>query len=200
MCLLLLSGGVLRAQVYLNYSVTQPAALSADAGGDQLICLGETATLGGAPAAAGGYGSYAYLWSGTGVSNPTTANPTATPTVASDFMLTVTDSLGCTAFDTVTVAIDTCVGLQNLQGVTAFEIFPNPNMGQFTVEIQLAQQVATLDLTIIDMAGRELYRKTYVQPSLTVREYIALSGLSRGTYFVRMVADGQLVSRKMILR
>jgi hypothetical protein len=73
----------------------------ADAGADQNSCFGSTITLGGNPAASGGTAPYMYVWTpAAGLSNPNVANPTATLSGPSQYILTVTDSLGCTDMDT----------------------------------------------------------------------------------------------------
>ncbi|MCB9231787.1 MAG: hypothetical protein H6581_08990 [Bacteroidia bacterium] len=76
----------------------------ADAGADQASCFGNTVTLGGSPAAWGGTSPYTYLWSpGTGLSDSTVANPDLTLSGSGWYVLTVTDSIGCSGMDTVMV-------------------------------------------------------------------------------------------------
>jgi autotransporter-associated beta strand protein len=79
--------------------------LLANAGPDQSLCNLGSAVIGGSPTASGGSGTgYTYSWSlGTGLDNALIANPTASPTSTTIYTVTVTDSLGCTAQDSVTV-------------------------------------------------------------------------------------------------
>ena len=201
-CLLFLGGmQAAFAQVYLNYSANQPALLTANAGADQLICPGDPADLGGTPAANGGYGGYAYSWIPTlNVANPTAANTTTTPTQNTDYILMLTDSLGCTAYDTLSIAIDTCVGIGAVVGVNAFEVYPNPNEGKFTVKVNLGHEFEALTLDVIDLNGRIVFTKEYLQPGSNLQEQITLNGLSRGAYFIRLEGEGMQLSRKMIIR
>lgn len=200
-CLLMLGAQQLHSQVYLNYTVNQPAALSANAGPDQLICPGDPANLGGNPAAQGGYGGYSYSWTPTlGVTNPTAANPTATPSQNTLYILQTIDSMGCQAFDSISIAIDTCIGIGAVAGVQTFDVFPNPNEGKFTVSIDLATQLDALTLRVTDLSGRSVFSKTLQQPGMSIREQITLSGMSRGAYFIRIEGDGLQLSRKMIIR
>lgn len=71
----------------------------ADAGVDKSLCAG-TSVLIGSPAVAGNL----YQWSpASGLSSPTSSNPTATPAATTQYTLTVTASNGCTATATTTL-------------------------------------------------------------------------------------------------
>jgi len=79
----------------------------ADAGADQFVSTGTLVTLGGAPAASGGASPYTYVWTpGQDLSDSLIANPTLTATVTTTFLLTVTDSLGCTANSSITIWVN----------------------------------------------------------------------------------------------
>lgn len=76
----------------------------ADAGADATICQNDTVTLGGSPAAIGGSPPYTYNWTpAAGLNSATAANPVATVAMTTDYVLTVTDSNGCSNTDTVHV-------------------------------------------------------------------------------------------------
>lgn len=78
----------------------------AHAGQDVVICSGTSTQIGGSPAATGGAPPYTYQWTPvTGLSNPTIAQPTASPPVNTVYTLQVTDSQGSTDTDEVTVNI-----------------------------------------------------------------------------------------------
>ncbi|HEX2901448.1 MAG TPA: hypothetical protein VHS96_17165 [Bacteroidia bacterium] len=75
-----------------------------NAGLDMQVCTGSAIPIGGSPTAAGGLGGYSYLWSNGGtLSSTTDANPTATISTTTTYVLTVTDSAGCAATDTLTL-------------------------------------------------------------------------------------------------
>lgn len=81
------------------------SSLTAEAGNGGTICAGagSQVQLGGFPTAVGGTPSYTYSWSN-GLSP--TANPEVAPTVTTTYYLTVTDSKGCEAYDSVTVFVN----------------------------------------------------------------------------------------------
>jgi hypothetical protein len=96
------TGSAIATAVVTGY---QPPIVNA--GNDQYVQLGSSATLGGTPTASGGSSPYNYIWSGN-VNNPNIANPTSVITNAADFCVTVTDAHSCSASDCVHVDTSSC--------------------------------------------------------------------------------------------
>jgi gliding motility-associated-like protein len=87
---------------------------TADAGVDQFTTSGTPVTIGGSPVASGGTAPYVYTWNpGTVLDDSLIANPLATVTATTTFIITITDSIGCNAQDTVVVWINNPPVLQN---------------------------------------------------------------------------------------
>jgi gliding motility-associated-like protein len=87
---------------------------TADAGVDQFTTSGTAVTIGGSPVASGGTAPYSYTWNpGTTLDDSLIANPLATVFATTTFVVTVTDSIGCNAQDTVVVWINNPPVLQN---------------------------------------------------------------------------------------
>ena len=73
----------------------------------QTICSGNNVTLGGSPTASGGTPGYSYSWtSNPGSFTSTSANPIVTPLVTTTYHVTVTDSHGCTAVDSILINVN----------------------------------------------------------------------------------------------
>ena len=87
---------------------------------DVQVCPGETAELN-----PGGDMSYDYLWSpATGLSDPTSANPTANPTETTTYTVTVTNLTGadtCVVSQEVTVVVPPAIGLGAIADVETCE-------------------------------------------------------------------------------
>ena len=85
-------------------TVTVASGVVAEAGSDTTIASGESTALQGW--GSGGLPPYSYAWSpSTGLNNPSIAQPTASPTSTIAYTLTVSDDLGQTDSDTVTVTV-----------------------------------------------------------------------------------------------
>lgn len=86
----------------VSISVNIAALPLASAGADRIICAGDTTVLGGSPTGPNGSG---YLWSpAAGLDATTAANPAATPTATTDYVVQVTNA-GCIGLDTVRVTV-----------------------------------------------------------------------------------------------
>lgn len=88
-----------------NFILVYPQPV-ASAGPDRLVCPGESVRLGGTPTASGGTPPYQYRWEpAVDLDDSTAANPTARLRQARTYVVTVTDSRGCQARDTVTLLV-----------------------------------------------------------------------------------------------
>lgn len=86
-------------------NITQPSAIIVNAGTDQAICFGSNASLNGS--ASGGTPGYSFQWTPTtGLSSPSTANTSASPSSTTIYTLTVTDANGCTMNDNMMLTVN----------------------------------------------------------------------------------------------
>jgi hypothetical protein len=107
--------------------------------------------------------------------------------------VTVTDSKGCS--DVLTVDI-TLTGTGEIEGLSQLNIFPNPTTGQATLTVAM-ERPADLTIEIVDMLGRRVWEK---QASNTgqLTEPLDLTALPAGMYLLRLSANGQTVSKKLL--
>ena len=79
------------------------AQCDAKAGSDTLVCKGSAVVIGGIST---GDAPISYTWTpATGLNNPSSANPTASPTTTTTYTLSITDGSGCTSTDQVKVTV-----------------------------------------------------------------------------------------------
>ena len=88
-------------------SITSNPSPIVDAGSDQFTTSGVPVNLGGSPTASSGNSPYVYTWnSGIYLNDSSISNPIATVFATQQFLVIVTDSLGCEGRDSVIVFIN----------------------------------------------------------------------------------------------
>jgi len=120
---------------------------SADAGSDTTIFFGETAFLDAS-------GGVEYSWSpSTGLSDPNSENPLATPESTTTYTVTVTTAIGCVFTDEVTVIVstDALVGVPN-----AFS--PNEDGINDGFTIIVRGQLASYNLQVYNRWGETIFQ------------------------------------------
>ncbi|MBW8050657.1 MAG: T9SS type A sorting domain-containing protein, partial [Cytophagales bacterium] len=177
----------------VNVTINEPAALllstdSTDATSGN--CDGSATVT-----ATGGTGGYSYLWDAS-TGNQTTQ--TATGLCAGTYNVTVTDGNGCTATDTITVVEPT--GIVDIDFVNSINIYPNPNLGEFSIEMEISQ-VEDIQVKIISLTGRkkEVYYEKLSQFTGTYRKQINLDKFAKGVYQLQVITTYGTVNRKVIL-
>jgi hypothetical protein len=98
---------------------------------------------------------------------------------------------GNNRFDNVTlkgVEINLAVPHQN---VTSYQVFPNP----FTSNIQILSSEQMTELSVYDMVGKKIWRKTIGN---TNSETIDLEALNAGVYLLKIRTSGGLIIHKLI--
>jgi gliding motility-associated-like protein len=126
--------------------VSNTGTAVANAGTSVSIMSGQSTQLNGS-------GGGTYLWSpAIGLSCTTCQNPLASPTVTTTYILTVTDTNGCTASDTITVTVDISCG--EVYVPNAFS--PNAD-GQNDMLYVRGNCVKILDFKIYNRWGEEVF-------------------------------------------
>ncbi len=101
------------------YSTVTVANISVNAGADTSICLGESVQLSGI--ATGIDTPFIYNWTPSGtLSCSNCTNPVATPNTTTSYILTATNSIGCTKKDTIRINTSSLALGLNKQDVTCF--------------------------------------------------------------------------------
>ncbi|MES2286329.1 MAG: gliding motility-associated C-terminal domain-containing protein [Bacteroidota bacterium] len=151
---------------FINSSFAQ---FIAEAGLNQTICPGDNVIIGGAPSAMGGKAPYTYLWSpSTGLSNPTSPNPSASPDDFTVYTLTVTDDTGAVQSDAMSITVSYIVyvnagtgvdfcregsdiigGSNNVTGLgVSYSWAPGPGLNDSTLPQPIASPLITTTYTL----------------------------------------------------
>lgn len=203
--LLLLTGFCLctlptQAQITLHFTINQPPALVADAGGDKTIHQGEKVQLGSTTTASGGKGDYTYQWTpSTGLDGTDTANPLAAPDTTITYTVIVTDANGCTETSQAVVTVDQPTGLESPLDPLGINVFPNPSPGLFTVTTNESISGGVLLIEVISPLGQTVYTEDIHDAHLGLKLSIDLSALGKGMYLFRFSGKTGSSIKKVVL-
>jgi hypothetical protein len=168
--------------------ITQPTplTLSVTATPDT-VCAGGCSTL--KVVASGGSPPYNnYAWS----NGATTSSINVCPPNTTTYTVSVFDSHGCITDSTITVIVNTCVGIPGINSsISEFLLYPNPNNGIFTLEVKSEEVRTKSALEVYNMLGQQI--KTEVLTNK--KTAIDLSSQPNGIYLYRLITEtGNLVS------
>jgi len=170
-------------------AIIEPSALTAattatDAAGS---CDGDATVI-----VNGGIFPYNFIWDDPG--NQT--SQTATGLCSGVYNVTVTDTNGCTVFAAAMVGVASGIADQDMDN--SITIYPNPNTGQFTLEMNIPK-TQDIQLIIINMLGQQVYSEKLNKIQGSYQKQIDISTYSKGIYNLQLLGDKMLVNKKIII-
>ncbi len=161
--------------VSISTTITQPATFSV-ATSNSIICVGSTASL-------TATGATSYTWNTAATTSVIAVSPTVTTTY------TVTGVTGvCSNSLTITQNVSLCTGVNEVLG-SLVTIYPNPNNGVFTIELNANTQVS-----ITNVLGDVLFNATLH----TGKQTLDIQNKANGIYFVKLIQNGKQQTIKLI--
>ncbi|MDP1726483.1 MAG: T9SS type A sorting domain-containing protein [Bacteroidota bacterium] len=88
---------------------------------------------------------------------------------------------------------------QNTKTLTAMHVYPNPATDGVNVNGAFNNHVNQLNLSIIDITGREVLSQNYSDINGAFSASLATHSLKSGLYFISISADGAMSSKKLII-
>ncbi|MBW8051180.1 MAG: T9SS type A sorting domain-containing protein [Cytophagales bacterium] len=141
----------------------------------------------------GGTQPYLYQWS----DSAGQTSDTATGLPAGFYTVVVTDSNGCK--DSASVAVSEITGIFNLLPPLAgfnLQVYPNPNTGQFTLSIDLTKKTNTL-IKLYHISGKRIFAESLPNLVGLVNLSLDLSKYPKGIYYLQIVTDGGVITKKV---
>jgi hypothetical protein len=111
----------------------------------------------------------------------------------------VTDINGCSSEDEIMISFLDCTGIYDYNGLTDLKIFPNPNNGTFTIQLSAAEPQES-NIEIINMRGEVVYKDRITLIKGLNSEKIQVSQLSDQLYYLRVVSENGIVTKKVVIR
>lgn len=141
-----------------------------------------------------------YSWTPTlGLSCNNCPNPLATPLTTTKYYVTVSDSLGCSSADSVTITVDPCVGITENGNSPALKLHPNPSTGKFTLQaLNLPEE--NVGITIFDIHGKAVYVQSLKTDEGKLLHNIQLENIPAGVYQIQIESGNVLKKEKLILQ
>jgi hypothetical protein len=138
----------------------------------------------------GGVSPYTYLWND--ADNQSTVE--AINLAAGDYVVTVTDSNGCTFAEMITVDMVTDINNISKEKIIV-QISPNPIVDYFNLEISgMGNEIS---LTIYSIEGKLMLEENLV---IGLSQTIYLANMNAGFYFVKLQGDkGKTYSEKIVI-
>jgi hypothetical protein len=93
---------------------------------------------------------------------------------------------GCTATASDQVTVDDCNGVDDITGPTGISLYPNPNNGEFFIELS-AEPATPLKVEVMSELGQLVQRFTLV----TTLQQVDLSAYEDGVYLIRITVNGE---------
>jgi len=153
--------------------------------GNLLVCNGTNASL-------TGVGGTSFKWISSSIY---VEGVQVSPTIRSNTTFTVigTDANGCTGTTVVSLVVDPCTGIATINGsgLGSVSIYPNPNNGEFSVELKNG---LTKTIDVMDVTGRVVSTKV----SDTDLVNLNINSLSNGVYYVRVKSNNAVEVLKVV--
>ncbi|MEI6433660.1 MAG: T9SS type A sorting domain-containing protein [Bacteroidota bacterium] len=144
-------------------------------------------------------GATSYLWSPGGETTPSINVTYAQYGLGNhDFTVTV-NADGCETAKPVSAYLDACTGVGEKAKNLTISVFPNPNSGEFTIELN-APGIVVADMNIINSLGVNVYNEKDVTVNGKLTKNVSLSGLSSGIYMLSLKNSDMQVVQKILVK
>ena len=140
----------------------------------------------------GGAGNTSYSW------NTGATTQTITVTQNGTYSVTVTNSFGCTASDTVTVNFTASIGSFGENGATV-NIFPNPANQRFTLSVNGFNQGGDIQLDVLNALGMVVKTERLANVSAEFNHVVDVADLAAGTYLVRLKSNSAEATLRLLI-
>ncbi len=176
-------------QVEVSESIAEPTALSVTV--DEVVNAEDNdGSID--VSVAGGTGDYTYSW--TGPNGFTSNEEDLSGLDVGEYTLTVTDENGC---EVMTAAQEVMVGLDEYLNNVALSVFPNPNNGVFTLNIE-GLNGETVNFDVVDAIGKTVLSEQFNAVNASFQHQMDMSNLADGMYYLNIQLNGAVKSIKMV--
>ena len=163
---------------------------------DMQVCSYETVVL-----EASSLGAVTYQWQPGDLSGASITVDSATAGIGFGtvpFTVIVTDINGCVNSEVVNVTFADCTGIGELSDQMDIKVYPNPNSGDFVIEM-IPRERMEVSIRLIGSDGRQLLHEKGIEVSGKYQRNISLRSFSPGVVMLIIESDGMTWQDKIIL-
>lgn len=153
------------------------------------ICQGQVVVL-------SATGATSYTWQPGSVNS---ASMNAFPSSTQVYTVTGSDPNGCSGIATITVVVNTCAGITNVNGDNVtYVVYPNPTKDKITLQIQTSKSIS-LPIEIVDANGKLIMKQNLNYSKDKTENSIDVSSIANGVYFLKIYAkDSKVQTVKLV--
>jgi len=135
---------------------------------------------------------YVVTWSNGGSGNPLTG------LAGGSYTATISDPTGCVADAEITITVGTISGTKDPASVKQLTVSPNPAVDQVQLTLDL-ESASDVRLELVNALGQSV--QTIHSGKVTgLNQAINLADYATGTYFLRVVIDGETAVRRILVQ
>ncbi len=171
-------GIVFSQETIINLGISQPRELNISESDIVNMNPGESVTLGSSIVISGGSPAYTYLWHSGQVEIAT--SPTISVTSSGNYIIRISDSMNCSASDTITVIATSVLQAEYLPSCI---VYPNPASSGVFIKTEPGNPVKSVE--ILTLSGKTLQTIQVAFPYSGDLD-ITISGLEQGSYILKI--------------
>lgn len=142
------------------------------------------------------YTEFQWLLNGNEIDGATDSEYAINPTGSGNYEVQVTDENGCTG-NSQRYELTCCVGIEETGFEGEVNVYPNPNNGEFIVDVTLNGS-KRMSVELHDMVGRVIWSDAAMGTTDRLRQQYDIRSLPAGVYMLRVMADSQMSVVRLI--
>ena len=188
---------ILWGQININVQLDQYEALQINSVENLQVCAGSKVVLGQNLIVSNNVGDVFYNWSPMyKMDDPTSASPTAVINASTSFIVSVTDTRGCTVQREITVSTRLCDDLIKQEG-RLLKIYPNPAHEMIMVELPFIDFERSVDLRIINSLGQTVVQSKHHEGDFEQVIRVNIQDQKPGIYFLQLISGNKLYNERI---
>ncbi|MFH1322201.1 MAG: SBBP repeat-containing protein [Bacteroidota bacterium] len=120
-----------------------------------------------------------------------------TATQSGFYSVMVTDANGCSSTSDPPYGV-TISSIEDIAAISSFNVYPNPNTGMFTIELNIIE-TENIRIEIINILGQEIYTETLYNIKGNYKKKIDLKPNAAGIYNLQLINDKAIINKKLII-